>query len=101
MYDSLSNNTVSTFPPFSLPFFPPLFLIYSRYGVLIFTMVMAVRQMLSIIISAYRFNHHISPLAWVGIGIVFAAISFRIYMRQRSKKNPVRKSTKGSTPTKP
>lgn len=56
-----------------------------RYGVLVFTIVMAVRQMMSIVVSTYLFGHRIKPVACVGIAVVFAGIAFRIIMRRRLK----------------
>ncbi|KAH8071204.1 UDP-galactose transmembrane transporter [Aureococcus anophagefferens] len=43
------------------------------YGNVTFTVMMIVRQIVSILVSCYRFGHVIAPRAWLGVVVVFAA----------------------------
>ena len=49
-----------------------------EYGPLIFTIVMTVRQLVSIGLSAIAFSHSIPPLAIVGALVVFGTLAFQI-----------------------
>lgn len=69
-----------------------LFIYYTikEFGPIVFTIVMTVRQMISICISAYKFGHVISSKALVGAILVFGVLFYQIrrkYMAKKAKDN--------------
>lgn len=57
-----------------------------EFGPIVFTIIMTVRQMISICISAYKFGHHISSLAFCGAVIVFGVLFYQIRNKYMMKK---------------
>jgi adenosine 3'-phospho 5'-phosphosulfate transporter B2 len=56
-----------------------------EFGPIVFTIIMTVRQMISICISAYKFGHHISSLALCGAVIVFGVLFYQIRRKYLAK----------------
>lgn len=59
------------------------------YGNVTFTVMMIVRQIVSILVSCYRFGHVIAPRAWLGVVVVFAATAFKA--TRSSRRAPAKK----------
>lgn len=57
-----------------------------RFGPIAFTIIMTTRQMLSICISNYYFNHPLSFQSYIGLLIVFGTVSYTIYTKATDKK---------------
>lgn len=64
-----------------------LFIFYTiqSFGPVIFTIIMTIRMMLSIMLSCFLYNHPLSAQAVFGIIVVFVALFLRVYARYRSK----------------
>ena len=63
-----------------------------EFGPIVFTIIMTVRQMISICISAYKFGHEISTVALLGAVIVFGVLFYQIrnkYVAKKRKDNLV------------
>jgi adenosine 3'-phospho 5'-phosphosulfate transporter B2 len=74
-----------------------------EFGPIVFTIIMTVRQMISICISAYKFGHHISLLAFCGAIIVFGVLFYQIrrkYLARKLKEATVVSVTSGNGTTK-
>ena len=69
-----------------------LFIFYTiqSFGPVVFTIIMTIRMMLSIMLSCILYNHPLSAQAVFGVIVVFFALFLRVYARYRSKP-----STKG------
>jgi solute carrier family 35 (adenosine 3'-phospho 5'-phosphosulfate transporter), member B2 len=65
-----------------------LFIFYTiaKFGAVVFTIIMTLRQAVAILLSCLIYKHNISPLGIVGIFIVFLAIFVRVYSSHRIKK---------------
>ncbi|EDV24054.1 uncharacterized protein TRIADDRAFT_27148, partial [Trichoplax adhaerens] len=63
-----------------------LFIFYtiSCYGALIFTIIMTVRQALSILLSCLIYHHTVTVQGGIGMTIVFLALFLRIYAKKRT-----------------
>ena len=57
-----------------------------EFGPIVFTIIMTVRQMISICISAYKFGHHISSIALCGATLVFGVLFYQIRRKYLAKK---------------
>jgi len=57
-----------------------------EFGPIVFTIIMTVRQMISICISAYKFGHVISAKAFCGAVIVFSVLFYQIRRKYLAKK---------------
>jgi adenosine 3'-phospho 5'-phosphosulfate transporter B2 len=57
-----------------------------EFGPIVFTIIMTVRQMISICISAYKFGHHISFKALIGAVVVFGVLFYQIRRKYLAKK---------------
>ncbi|XP_071962547.1 adenosine 3'-phospho 5'-phosphosulfate transporter 1-like [Antedon mediterranea] len=68
-----------------------LFIFYtiSRFGAVIFTIIMTTRQALAILLSCMIYGHPVSFMGFVGIFIVFIALFLKIYAKARKVKKPV------------
>lgn len=67
-----------------------IFFTIKTFGPLVFTIIMATRQLLSTILSSIVYGHHITAMGFVGAAVVFATIGVRIYfkiMKGKSSKN--------------
>lgn len=62
-----------------------IFYTIKRFGPDVFTVIMTTRQMLSIVVSNYLFNHTMSLQSYVGASIVFTVIGYSIYRKVREK----------------
>lgn len=62
-----------------------IFYTIKRFGPDVFTVIMTTRQMLSIVVSNYLFNHTMATQSYVGATIVFGVISYSIYRKIREK----------------
>ena len=51
----------------------------------IYPLISTVRKLLTILFSIFLFNHHMHPLQWLSIAIVFIAMSYEMYDEIRSK----------------
>nr|CAG4651791.1 EOG090X05CU [Triops cancriformis] len=65
-----------------------LFIFYTiaKFGPVIFTIIMTVRQGLSVLLSCIVYNHPLAPVGAVGVAIVFFAIFLRTYAANRATK---------------
>lgn len=61
-----------------------IFYCIETFGPVVFTIIMACRQVLSIIVSCFMFGHPLTAQSFIGAFIVFIAIFLRIYAKQRS-----------------
>ena len=70
-----------------------LFIFYtiSSFGPVVFVIIMTVRLVLSIVLSCIIYQHVLAPQAIAGIVVVFGAISLRIYLRYKAKKQGTNK----------
>ena len=62
-----------------------IFYTIKRFGPDVFTVIMTTRQMLSIVVSNYLFNHAMSLQSYTGAAIVFSVIAYSIYRKIRDK----------------
>lgn len=64
-----------------------LFIYYTieKFGAVVFTIIMALRQAVAILLSCLIYDHDISPMGVLGIVIVFMGIFIRVYSSQRLK----------------
>uniref|UniRef100_A0A0M3IP59 Adenosine 3'-phospho 5'-phosphosulfate transporter 1 n=1 Tax=Ascaris lumbricoides TaxID=6252 RepID=A0A0M3IP59_ASCLU len=67
-----------------------IYMTIERFGPIVFAIMMTVRQILSIALSAFAYGHPMSPLAILGLIIAFTAIFSNIY-RQYFKNYTVRR----------
>jgi adenosine 3'-phospho 5'-phosphosulfate transporter B2 len=76
-----------------------MFIFYTikNFGPVVFTIMMTTRQMISMVISTILFGHHITPLSYFGAFLVFSAIFYRVYRKQKAKKSAVQKSGASSS----
>nr|CAG4636978.1 EOG090X05CU [Ceriodaphnia reticulata]SVE72907.1 EOG090X05CU [Ceriodaphnia reticulata] len=63
-----------------------IFATISKFGPVVFTIIMTVRQGLSILLSCLLYRHHLSYMGVLGVFTVFLAIFLRIYYAQQHKK---------------
>ncbi len=62
-----------------------IFYTIKRFGPDVFTVIMTTRQMLSIVVSNYLFDHTMSLQSYIGATIVFGVISYSIYRKIQDK----------------
>jgi solute carrier family 35 (adenosine 3'-phospho 5'-phosphosulfate transporter), member B2 len=62
-----------------------IFFTIAKFGAVVFTIIMTLRQAVAILLSCLIYNHNISPLGVFGIVIVFLAIFVRVYSSHRIK----------------
>ena len=62
-----------------------IFYTIKRFGPIVFTVIMTTRQMLSIVVSNYVFNHSMTFQSYLGAAIVFSVIGYSIYRKVREK----------------
>lgn len=63
-----------------------IFYTIKRFGPIVFTVIMTTRQMLSIVISNYVFNHSMPLQSYIGAIIVFSVVGWSIYRKVQEKK---------------
>lgn len=56
------------------------------FGALLFATVMTVRQVISIVLSCILFNHPLTMLQWLSVGIVFGSLYYKSYAKDQEKK---------------
>ncbi|OQV22237.1 Adenosine 3'-phospho 5'-phosphosulfate transporter 1 [Hypsibius exemplaris] len=54
-----------------------------RFGPLVFTIIMTVRQACSILLSCFIYGHSVKPAGVFGVTLVFLAVAFEIFARHR------------------
>lgn len=66
-----------------------LFIYYTikEFGPIVFTIIMTTRQMISIVISSFVFQHHISRTALIGAAIVFSVLFSQIRRKYLARRN--------------
>lgn len=62
-----------------------IFFTIEKFGAIVFTIIMTLRQALAILLSCLIYQHHIAPVGVLGIFIVFLAIFVRVYSSHRVK----------------
>lgn len=62
-----------------------IFFTIAKFGAVVFTIIMTLRQAVAILLSCLIYKHHISLLGVLGIVIVFLAIFVRVYSSHRIK----------------
>lgn len=62
-----------------------IFFTIAKFGAVVFTIIMTMRQAVAILLSCLIYQHNISPLGILGIIIVFLAIFVRVYSSHRIK----------------
>nr|CAG4636142.1 EOG090X05CU [Eubosmina coregoni]SVE69771.1 EOG090X05CU [Eubosmina coregoni] len=73
-----------------------IFATISKFGAVVFTIIMTVRQGLSILLSCILYHHHLSEVGIFGIVVVFVAIFMRIYYGQRDKRRQLMASAESN-----
>nr|CAG4641663.1 EOG090X05CU [Eurycercus lamellatus] len=73
-----------------------IFATIAKFGPVIFTIIMTVRQGLSILLSCLVYQHHISEMGIFGVVTVFASIFLRIYYGQRERQRKILLTTDNS-----
>lgn len=63
-----------------------VFIILEKFDSLILVTATVTRKMISMILSVVLFGHHLAPLQWVGVLMVFGGIGFESYMKLPSLK---------------
>jgi uncharacterized membrane protein len=58
-----------------------------RFGPIVFTIIMTTRQMFSIVLSNYMFNHKMSTQSYIGSAIVFIVIGYCLHIKMKEKKD--------------
>lgn len=58
-----------------------VFIILEKFDSLILVTATVTRKMISMILSVLLFGHHLAPLQWVGVLLVFGGIGFESYMK--------------------
>nr|SVE82471.1 EOG090X05CU [Daphnia magna] len=69
-----------------------IFATISKFGPVVFTIIMTVRQGLSILLSCLLYQHHLSHMGILGVFIVFLAIFLRMYYAQQHRKRKLEAS---------
>ena len=68
-----------------------IFYTINIFGAVAFTIMMTVRQGLSILLSCLIYNHTIGPFGFLGICLVFISLFLRVYFNYRRRKQIQRK----------
>ena len=58
-----------------------IYLTVQKFGAVILSIIMALRILLSLILSCVVYSHPVSELGYVGIFIVFGAVTYRVYRK--------------------
>lgn len=64
-----------------------IFFTIAKFGAVVFTIIMTVRQAIAILLSCLIYHHQISVLGIFGVILVFLAIFLRVYCSYRLKSN--------------
>ena len=63
-----------------------IFFTIKKFGPLVFTIIMATRQLIATILSAIIYGHHIGAGGLLGASIVFGAVGVNIWWKDRNRK---------------
>jgi adenosine 3'-phospho 5'-phosphosulfate transporter B2 len=63
-----------------------IFHVIGTYGPLVFTIIMTLRQIFSIILSAVLFGHKFNTAAWGGVFIVGCSLFAKVYLKDADRK---------------
>ena len=76
-----------------------LFIFYTikEFGPIVFTLMMIIRQMISVCISSVRFNHPISPLGMLGFFLVFSVLFYQTRRKYYARLNANNSNTSRGT----
>ena len=58
-----------------------------EFGALLFATIMTTRQFLSILLSCVIFLHPLTPMQWLGTGLVFASLYYQAFVKSHAKKD--------------
>lgn len=62
-----------------------VFIILEKFDSLILVTATVTRKMISMILSVVLFGHHLVPLQWLGVGMVFGGIGYESYVKMAPK----------------
>jgi UDP-galactose transporter B1 len=57
-----------------------IFMLIREFGSLLWITISVTRQLFTILLSVFLFNHSLGSFQWVGIGLVFSGMGFEIFM---------------------
>ncbi|GEQ68577.1 hypothetical protein JCM33374_g2245 [Metschnikowia sp. JCM 33374] len=63
-----------------------VFIILEKFDSLILVTATVTRKMISMILSVVLFGHHLAPVQWLGVLMVFGGIGYESYAKMQSKK---------------
>lgn len=63
-----------------------IFLTLSRFGSMVLITVTVTRKMMSMLLSVVMFGHHLKPLQWLSIALVFAGVAMEAYYKRARAK---------------
>ncbi|CAN8065546.1 unnamed protein product [Agarophyton chilense] len=63
-----------------------IFYTVRNFSALIVTTITTTRKMFTVLLSIFLYNHQMEPRKWVGLALVFVAISWEAAAKQRAKK---------------
>jgi adenosine 3'-phospho 5'-phosphosulfate transporter B2 len=64
-----------------------IFYTIREFGPIVFTLMMIIRQMISILISTVKFKHPLSPKAMIGMLLVFSVLFYQVRRKYYAKMN--------------
>lgn len=68
-----------------------IFYTVRNFNALVVTTITTTRKMFTILLSIFIYRHPVKPLQWLGLGLVFAAITWEAAAKQRAKAERERK----------
>lgn len=68
-----------------------IFYTVRNFNALVVTTITTTRKMFTILLSIFIYKHSVKPRQWVGLGLVFAAITWEAAAKQRAKAAKARK----------
>ena len=70
-----------------------IFQTIQRFGPIVFTIIMTLRQMFAILLSCFIYSHELALVAWFGVFVVFCALFLEIYCKDKVRR---RKNANGA-----
>ena len=67
-----------------------IFYTIKRFGPITFTIIMTTRQLFSIVLSNYVFNHKMSIQSYIGSTIVFSVIGYCLHIKMKEKRTALK-----------
>ncbi len=67
-----------------------IFYTIKRFGPITFTIIMTTRQLFSIVLSNYVFNHKMSIQSYIGSTIVFSVIGYCLHIKMKEKRTTLK-----------